>query len=55
VQLQIQAIHQAQGFELIFGQLIVETTLYLPPELFDALTDNFVIKLIVPVHRHPSF
>ena len=50
VELQIEAVHQTQGFELVLVQLAAEPAPDLAAELPDALGDQPVIELVVAVH-----
>ena len=50
VQLQIQAVHQAQGFEFILGQGSVNAALDLCAELFVALCQKCCVELGVAIH-----
>ena len=50
MQLQVQAVHQAQGLELVFGQFATESPRHLAPEGGDALRHQRVIEFVVPVH-----
>src|SRR5262245_61210098 len=51
VQLQIEAIAQAQGAELVLGQLAGEPSLNLLAELRHTLTHEGVVELVITVHR----
>ncbi len=50
VELQIDAVHQAQRLELLLGQLADQASRHLPAELVDAGVDEIAVKLVVPVH-----
>src|SRR5512139_1338176 len=56
VQLQVQAVHEAERSELILRQLAREAPLHLPPKLRDSLVDEARIEFIVAVHLSiPSY
>src|SRR5688572_12708665 len=50
VQLQVQAVHEAQRTELILRQLASEAALHLAPKLRNSLVDEASIEFIVAVH-----
>ena len=50
VKLQIEPVHQPQGFELIFRQRTVQSALNLGAKLCVALADKITIKLAVFIH-----
>ena len=54
VELQIDAVHQAQELELVLGQLAGEAAAHLVAKLGDALVDQRLIEFVVAVHRWPQ-
>ena len=50
VQLQVEAVHQAQRLELVLRQLAREAALDLVAELRDALAHELRIEFVVAVH-----
>src|SRR5438045_8682562 len=50
MELQIEPVHQAQGAELVFGQLAGETAVRLGAELRYALRNELTVELIIAVH-----
>ena len=51
VKLQIEAVHQPQRFELIFGQLTGQPAGYLATELGSAVGHHFPVESVVLIHR----
>ena len=51
VQLQIDAVLQAQHLELVFGELAREAALHLVAEFRDALIDQRAVDFVVSVHK----
>src|SRR5882724_12147242 len=51
MELQIEAVLQAQRPELVLGQLAGETTRHLTAELFHALGNESGVKFVVAIHR----
>ncbi len=54
MELQIDAVHQAQRLERILGKLTGQTALDLVAKLLDALGDKGVVKFVVTVHQLPQ-
>jgi hypothetical protein len=50
MQLQIDAVHQAQDLELVLGQLAGEPAAHLVAEFIDALVDQRLVEIVVAVH-----
>ena len=50
MQLEIQAVHQPQRPELVFGELAREAALHLAAKLRRALRDELLVELVVSVH-----
>ena len=50
VQLQIDAVHQAQDLELVLGQRAGEPAAHLVAEFRDALVDQRLVEIVVAVH-----
>ncbi len=55
VQLQIDAIHQAMGAELLLGKFPAEAPRHLVTELFDPRRDESGVEIVIMIHdRTPS-
>jgi len=54
VQLQVEPVHQAQGFELILGERAVDAALDLGAELGVALGEEFVVEFGIAIHHRVS-
>jgi len=50
VELQIETVHQAQGLELVFGDLTGEPALDLVPKLCGPVGQDFTIEAVVLIH-----
>ena len=50
MQLQIEAVHQPQGLELVLGEVAAEAPLHLPPEGGDPLGNQGVVEFVVAIH-----
>jgi hypothetical protein len=50
VQLQVDAVLQAQHLELVLGELAGQAALHLVAEFRDALVDQRAVDLIVSIH-----
>ena len=50
VQLQIDAVHQAQDLEFVLGQRAGEPAAHLVAEFGDALVDQRLVEIVVAVH-----
>ena len=50
VELAIQPVHQAQRFELVFGQRAAEAPGHLAAKLVDPFADQRVIEFVVTIH-----
>jgi hypothetical protein len=55
VKLQVQAVHQAQRLELVFGQLAFQAAFDLGLELGGALGDETGVELVIAVHVGGDF
>src|SRR5262249_51931909 len=55
VQLQIDAVLQAQRLEMLFPDLAAKTALHLPAELLGALPDQRVVVFVVAIHQAAFF
>ena len=51
VELQVDAVHQAQRLELVFCQRAGDATLHLVAELGDAVGDEGGVELVVAIHQ----
>ena len=54
VELQIDAVHQAQRLELVFGQLARQAARHLVAEFGDALGDQRAVEVVVEIHGCPQ-
>lgn len=54
VELQVDAVHQAQRLERVLGELAGKAALDLIAKLLDALGNKGMVKFVVTVHRLPQ-
>ena len=54
VQLQVEAVHQAQRLELVLGERAVDAALDLGAELGVALGEEFVVEFGIAIHHRVS-
>ena len=55
VELQIDAIHQAQRLELVLGQLARQAARDLVAEIRDALGNERAVEIVIEIHARPGF